>query len=335
MCVTWCRPADTMTAMPLTADGPRDVSSLEQVPHGRTSRRLDWLLLPPMTRRRVEDLFGTKVVEAVSSGAGFTPGCASVLTGADGRQIFLKAASKKAQRPFADAYREEIRKLRSLPSGLPVPRLLWSHEDDLWVLLALEHVDGHQPARPWRPDELEASLDTLELMAQTLTPPPMQLPPFAAEFADFLEGWDHVRATYPGWPHLDEAVDLAARFEAATAGNTLVHTDVRDDNLVVAADRVYLCDWNGPVLGAAWIDTVCLLASAHGDGLDADALLASRRLTRTVDPDSIDSLLALLCGFFLARRDEPAPHSSPWLRVHQSWYAEVTWSWLAQRRGWT
>jgi hypothetical protein len=28
------------------------------------------------------------------------------------------------------------------------------------------------------------------------------------------------------------------------------------------------------------------------------------------------------------------PHSSPYLRIHQDWYAEVTWSWLAQRRGW-
>lgn len=324
-----------MAAMPLIADGPRDVSTLEQVPHGHTARRLDWLLLPPMTRRLVEDRFGTEVIDSVSSEAGFTPGCASVLSGADGRRIFLKAASKMAQRPFADAYREEIRTLRSLPSGLPVPRLLWSHEDDLWVLLALEHVDGHNPVRPWRRDELDASLDTLELLAQTLTPPPMQLATFAEEFADFLPGWDHVRSAYPAWPHLDEAVELASRFGPASAGNTLVHTDTRDDNLLVVEDRVYLCDWNGPVLGAAWIDTVCLLMTAHGDGLDADALLAERRLTRTVEPDSIDSLLALFCGYFLARRDEAAPHSSPYLRVHQSWYAEVTWSWLAQRRGWT
>ena len=191
------------------------------------------------------------------------------------------------------------------------------------MLLALEHVDGHNPVRPWRRDELDASLDTLELIAQTLTPPPLQLPPFAEEFAHFLDGWDHVRATYPEWPHLDEAVELASRFATAGAGNSLVHTDARDDNLLVTEGRVYLCDWNWPVLGAAWIDTVCLLMTAHGDGLDADAVLAERRLTRTVDPDSIDSLLALFCGYFLARRDEPVPHSSPYLRVHQDWYAEV------------
>ena len=63
-----------MTAMPLAARGPQDLSTLEPVPHGRTARRLDWMLLPPMVRRLVEDRFGTTVVEAVSSEAGFTPG---------------------------------------------------------------------------------------------------------------------------------------------------------------------------------------------------------------------------------------------------------------------
>jgi aminoglycoside phosphotransferase (APT) family kinase protein len=334
MCVTWCGPAYTMTAMPLAARGPQDLATLEQVPHGETARRLDWMLLPPMVRRLVEDRFGTTVVDAVSSGAGYTPGLASVLTGADGRRVFLKAASKKAQRPFADAYREEIHKLRSLPAGLPVPHLLWSHEDDLWVLLALEYVEGHHPARPWQRDQLDASLDTLEMIAQTLTPPPMTLRSFGEDFADFLGGWDHVRATSPEWPHLEEAAELATGFAAVTAGNTLVHTDIRDDNLIVGPDRVYVCDWNWPVVGAAWIDTVCLLMTAHGDGVDADAVLAERRLTRTVDPTHIDSVLALFCGYFLQRRDEPAPHSSPWLRVHQSWSAEVTWDWLARRRGW-
>ncbi|MEP7090208.1 MAG: phosphotransferase [Nocardioidaceae bacterium] len=319
-----------------TGPRPRDPSTLEQVPHGHTASRLDWLLLPPRTRRLVEDRFGTRVVGWSSAGAGYTPGCASALTGEDGRRIFLKAASKKAQRPFADAYAEEIRHLRRLPEGLPVPRLLWTHEDDLWVLLATEHVEGTNPVRPWDPRELGRCLDTLDALATALTPPPMPLRTFAQDFAALVESWEHVRRTAPGWPHLDEAVDLANRFEAATAGSTLVHTDARDDNFVLATDGpAYLCDWNFPVVGAAWIDTVCVLMTAFGDGLDADALLARRPLTRDVDPDHVDSLLALLCGYFLERRDQPSPHSSPYLRRHQDWCAEVTWAWLARRRGWT
>ncbi|HET9759543.1 MAG TPA: hypothetical protein VFP51_07305, partial [Nocardioidaceae bacterium] len=105
-------------------------------------------------------------------------------------------------------------------------------------------------------------------------------------------------------------------------------------NFLLTPERAYLCDWNWPVTGAAWIDTVCLLLTAAGDGLDVDAVLQERALTRNVDPDDVDSLLALLCGYFLERRDEPVPHSSPYLRAHQDWCAEASWAWLARRRGW-
>jgi hypothetical protein len=337
MCVLRRVPTDMMSAMSSrpTTTGPRDLSTVEPVPHGQTASRLDWLLVPPMTRRMVEERFGTRVVASESAGAGFTPGCASVLTGADGRRIFLKAASKPAQRAFAEAYAAEARVLRRLPTGLPVPRLLWSHEDDLWVVLALEVVEGSNPARPWATDQLGACLDSLEVVARRLTPPPMQLPTFAEEFADLPRAWDHVRRTAPDWPHLDEAADLAARYGEVTAGRTLVHTDVRDDNFVVSSTGpAYLCDWNFAVQGAAWIDTVCLLVFASGDGVDADALLAERPLTRDVDPEHVDVLLALLCGYFLEHRDHPSPYSSPFLRRHQDWCAEASWAWLAQRRGW-
>lgn len=327
-----------MTAMPSTSPttgGPRGLSALEPVPWGSTASRLDWLLLPPMLRRMVEDRFGTTVVDAQSAGGGFTPGLASVLVGADGRRMFLKAASRKAQRPFAEAYAAEAARLRTMPSGLPVPRLLWSHQDDLWVLLALEYVEGANPARPWRRSELDRCLDTLQVLAQTLTPPPMRLHTFADDFADMVESWDHVRHRWPQWPHLEDAAALAGRVARATVGNTLVHTDARDDNFVLTGTgRPSLCDWNFPVVGAAWIDSVCLLMTAFGDGLDADAVLAERPLTRNASPDDVDSVLALFCGYFLERRDQPSPYSSPYLRRHQDWCAEVTWAWLAQRRGW-
>jgi len=321
--------------MPPTTTGPAGLSGVEPVPRTRTARRLEWPLLPPPVRRLVEDRFGTRVVHASSVSSGFTPGLASLLTGEDGRRMFLKAASRKAQRPFAEAYAHEAAVLRALPLGLPVPRLLWSHQDDLWMLLALEHLDGVPPARPWDAAELTLCLDRLEVLARTLTPSPVPLPSFARGFAGFPAGWDHVRRTTPDWPHLEEAAALAGRWRAATAGSTLVHCDARDDSFVVAADgAAHLCGWGLSVLGAPWVDTVCLLMTAFGDGVDADVLLGTRALTRYVSADDVDALLALLCGYFLERRDQPVPHSSPFLRRHQDWCAEACWAWLAHRRGW-
>ena len=157
-------------------------------------------------------------MSADSAGAGFTPGFASTLTCEDGSRHFVKAASKKAQAPFADAYCEEVRKLRALPPDLPVPRLRWSHEDDLWVLLELQHVEGTNPSRPWRPADLDRCLDTLELLAARLSPPPLALAPLAEELAECLGCWDRLLRRGSRRPHLEDAHTLARAYAEAVAG---------------------------------------------------------------------------------------------------------------------
>ena len=305
-------------------------------PSGRTARRLEWPFLPPNLRALIERRCGSPVVEAVSQGAGFTPGFASVLVCEDGSRHFVKAASVKAQRMFADSYREEGRKLAHLPATVPAPRLLWSLDDD-WVVLGLEHVEGKNPVRPWRRAALDAALDALEVVAAELTPPPagLHLDTFADEFGGVVGYWDHVRTTQPGLPHLEEAAALAAGLAEVVAGDTLVHTDVRDDNFIVdGSGKVWICDWNWPVVGASWIDSLFTLIGPRGDGLDVDAVIAERPLLRDVPAESIDAVLALLVGYFFKQRDEPVPPTSPHIRDHQSWQGEVCWEWLCERRGW-
>ena len=319
-----------------------DVRVPTTIPHGHTARRLEWPHLPPHVRTVVEQRCGSAVVEAVSQGAGFTPGFASVLTCADGSRHFVKAASTKAQRMFAEAYREEARKLAALPDGAPAPRLLWLHDADDWVVLGIQHVAARQPGRPWEAADLDACLRMTERMAEVLTPAPaeLELPTFAEEYGDLPAYWERLRATPPDLPgfveHLDEAAALAARYEELTAGETVVHMDIRDDNLLLTADgRVLLCDWNFPVLGAAWLDTAVLMIGPRGDGHDVDARLAAHPLTRDVPPESVDALIALITAYFLLSATLPVPPTSPYIRDAQRWQGEVCWRWLAERRGWS
>ena len=317
--------------------GPQDLATVEPVPHGRTARRLEWAHLPPMVRRLVEGRLGSPVARAESQGSGFTPGFASRLTGEDGSRLFVKAASKKAQPQFAASYAEEARKLGKLPDGLPVPALRWVHDDDLWIVLGFECVDARSPKRPWRREELLSCLDTLAVVAETMNPVPagFDLNPMTEELPGLVTGWGYMRTHHPAWPHLEDAADLAASYDNFPGNDCFAHTDARDDNfLVTEAGGTLLCDWNWPALAPVWMDAVDLLVSAHGDGLDADALLAEHPLTRDADPDHVDAWLAMLAGFMLEARDRPVPPSSPYLRVHSNWWAEATWSWLASRRGW-
>jgi hypothetical protein len=319
-------------------DGPLPLDRVEPVPHGRTARRLEWQHLPPPVRALVEARLGAPVTGAESQDSGFTPGFASRLRAADGSQVFVKAANRQAQRPIAAAYAEEGRVQRLLPADLPAPRLLWTHDDDRWVVLCWDAVTGAPPGRPWQPSELGACLETLTLVHRVTSPVPsgLTLRPLHEDLPTLVTGWDHVARSCPEWPHLAEARDLARSYATLPDAAHLVHADARDDNFILTAGGgALLCDWNWPGLGPRWLDVVTLLVTAHGDGHDADALLAAHPVAHGVRPDDVDAWLAALCGFMLESDSRPAPASSPHLETHRRWWAAATWSWLACRRGWS
>jgi hypothetical protein len=301
-----------------------------RIPHGRTARRLEWRYLPPHLRSEVERRCGSPVTEAESQTSGFTPGFASVLTCADGTRHFVKAASTIAQRMFADAYREEARKLALLPDGVPAPRLQWLHDADDWVVLGFEYVDGRAPLRPWMPDELAAVSDMALEMARVLTPAPGGIGRAVDEFASWPDLWERIDR-----PWAAECHALAARFADVVDGDTLVHTDIRDDNLLVRTDgSVALCDWNWPVRGAVWLDSLFLLIGPRGDGLDVETHIAAHPLLAAIDPEHIDVVIALLLGYFEYSAAQPVPPTSPHLRDAQAWQRDVLRGWLAERRRW-
>lgn len=184
-------------------------------------------------------------------------------------------------------------------------------------------------------------LDALEVTATALTPAPDRVAArsFADDFAQYASAWNVnlARGLVPGWlvPHAGCCRDLAGLAVDSLCGDTAVHTDVREDNVLLAADgRVWICDWNWVVRGHHAIDTLAVLICAHGDGHDADAIVAERVLTRDLSPDVVDGFLALLLGYFHRARHEPAPLTSPWIRAHQGWYADAVGRWLGLRRDW-
>lgn len=299
------------------------------LPHGRTARRVAWLHLPPTVRRGIEQRIGTDVVEADSQDGGFTPGFAAVLTGVDGSRHFVKAAATIAQRPFADSYREEARKLRLLPDAIPAPRLLWAEEIDGWFVLATEYVEARAPHRPWTDEDLAAATVLTQQVADLLTPAP-PLDSAVEEFATWPAYWDLV-----DHPRAAELQALAARYAEVVAGDTVVHSDVRDDNILIRPDgSALLCDWNWPVAGAAWLDSLMLLVGPRGDGLDVEAVLANHPLLHDVPAEEIDIMLALLLGYFAHHANQPVPASSPFVRRAQAWQRDVVDDWISERRGW-
>jgi Ser/Thr protein kinase RdoA (MazF antagonist) len=232
-------------------------------PPPAVGKRLAWEALPGNVRRALEAHLGAPVVEAASQPGGFSPGLASRLRLADGRRVFVKAVGPEPNPDSPEFHRAEARIAAALPPAAPSPRLLWAHDEAGWVALAFEDVDGRPPTLPWRLDELRRVLAAVADLAAALTPAPVDAPPVAKLLGGELRGWklllaaaergeDDLRDVDP-WVvrHLDRLAAAEARFDQAAAGGSLLHGDLRADNLLLTPDRVVVVDWPWGCVGAA------------------------------------------------------------------------------------
>ncbi len=261
----------------------------------------------------------------------------------------LKAVGPTPNPDAPSIHRREARIAAVLPAGVPVPRLLWAYDEGAagWVVLLFEDIEGYLPAQPWRPDELDRVVRALAALAATLTPSP--LPPATVggasnAFGMRICGWRRLREEQPaalqgldGWSirHLEALVELETDAVAAVAGDTLLHFDVRADNVLLTPAQVWFVDWPHACVGAAWVDIVAFAPSVTMQGgPPPEQIIARHPACRTADPAAITSAVAAIAGFFTYGALQPAPPGLPTLRAFQAAQGVVAREWLAQRTGW-
>lgn len=305
--------------------------------------RLAWVDLPERVQAAVETRLGGGVVSAVSQPGGFSPGLAARLWTADGSRFFAKAVGPAPNPEAAAIHRREAGIAAALPHGAPVPRLLWSHDEGEggWVVLVFEDVAGRPPMEPWRPDELDRVLAALVALSAALTPSP--LPPTAVGPATAWNvasgGWwrrlrDNRQTQLDAWSarHLPALADLEAAAPAAVGGETLLHLDLRGDNLLLTPDRVLVVDWPHARIGAAWLDLAFFAPSVTMQGgPDPETLLAQHPAARAADAAAVTAAVAAVAGFFTHEALRSPPPGLPTLQAAQGRAAR---RWLANRTGW-
>ena len=309
-----------------------------------TGQRLAWRDAPAWLRAEVEARLGGRVVEAATQPGGFSPGVAVRLRLADGRRAFVKAVGPRPNPDSPGMHRAEARIAAALPRSAPAARLLWSLDRRGWVALAFEDVDGTHPVLPWRPDELARVLG----MVAVLTPAPPGIPPIAERLDDVLRGWRRLAAAHADgtddlsgldpWAarHLDRLAELEAAWPPAAAGSTLLHGDLRADNLLLTPTRVVAVDWPSACAGAAWVDLLLLLPSVAMQGGPApQPTFAAHPLAARADPADVTTTLAAWAGFLLGSSRLPPPPGLPTLRAFQLGQGRVALAWLRERTGWT
>jgi aminoglycoside phosphotransferase (APT) family kinase protein len=313
--------------------------------------RVAWQDVPEAARAAIEGVCGAAVIEARTQPGGFSPGVAARVLCADGARWFVKAASAELNPVAPRMHRQEASVLADLDpliraGRLPVPRLRGRAEHGPWFALVVDDVDGRQPAVPWRDRELDLVLSALGRLAEALTPVPagiMSTAPAIAEYlgADFI-GWRTLART-PGDDRLDpwsrarlaELAGLEATWTTHAAGDTLLHADIRADNLLLtgesaAGDGVMVVDWPHACRGAAFVDLVAFAPSVAMQGGPGPAeLLARSRAGRNVSRESLAAVVCALAGYFTERSLRPPPPGLPTVRQFQAAQGEVTRRWLA------
>jgi aminoglycoside phosphotransferase (APT) family kinase protein len=301
--------------------------------------RIPWEALPAGVREAVESGLGARVVEAATQPGGFSPGAAARLRFDDGRRAFVKAVGSSPNPHSPELHRSEAQIAAALPPETPAPRLLFAHDDGDWVALVFEDVPGHEPELPWRDDELERVLAGLSDLAEALTPAPLEAPSLADRFEELFFGW-RLLAEADGGPgvdpwaetRLDELAELEVGWAEASAGETLLHADVRADNVLITPERVVFVDWPHACLGAAWVDLLAFLPSvAMQGGPKPWEVFDTHPVAREAAPERVNAMLAALAGFFVRWSTLPPPPGLPTLRDFQRAQGVEALAWLRRR----
>ena len=251
-----------------------------------------------------------------------------VATFEDGSTAFVKIA---AYDYTADWLRLERRNYELLDGRGYLPRMLGWHDDGDQPALVLEDLSAARWPPPWTPGDIDAVLRTLEEIRAT--PAPEGIAEAFGEMFDIREGWEPLRADPARVVALGvfddswlathgESLEAAAR-EARLDGLTLLHGDVRSDNLCIRDGRAILVDWNWACRGAANLDLVAWLPSLAHEGGPAPWILAPGE----------GALAALLAGFFLEHAGrEPIPQA-PHVRQLQLDQGIVSLRWACHELG--
>jgi hypothetical protein len=241
---------------------------------------------------------------------------------ADGSRAFLKLASID---PGPQWVRDE-RHVFECVDGPFMPLFLGFEDGDRPLLILEDMLPDARWPPPWHDGDVEAVLAALREVAAA--PLKGELPRLAAEGG---EGWHDVARDPAPFLRLGvvsaEWLDrsLPALLEASDRtpldGDSLVHCDVRSDNLCLRSGHAVLLDWNHARIGNPAFDVAFWLPSLVLEG--------------GPDPDGfgVDEFAAFVAGFFAAHAGLPAPPGAPRVRGFQRAQLEVALPWACRVLG--
>jgi hypothetical protein len=250
------------------------------------------------TLSEVEKVMGAMPVSWRRITKGYTVAERWVMQLANGTCVFVKVATDEQT---AGWLRQEMRIYHRMQTNF-LPRFLGWCEGPRPVVILEDLSEAI-----WTPCWTSGQIDrVLALIAELdATKPPPEIPDLTALSGD-LKGWQEV-ADNPSpflglgmvsaqWLCKSLPALVSAEKSAMLGGGSLVHLDIRSDNVCFHGERTLLVDWNWAHRGNSGVDLVFWLPTLHAEGGPPPWEFA-------VDEPA---LIAMVAGYFAAKAPKPA-----------------------------
>lgn len=271
---------------------------------------------------RLERILQAPVAHVQTIQRGYTPALRLKVHLSDGSSVFAKVGVNELT---AGWLRQERRMYEAL-SGSFMPRFLgWEDEETAPILLLEDLSDAYWPP-PWSEDQIRLVVETMPAIWESNVPNLRDI----TEFSNVYTGWEQV-AENPSpflslqlvtekW--LDSALPVLLAFnpKEVVAGDSLLHCDLRSDNLCIHQGRAVIIDWNLVCRGNAKFDLGFWLPSLEAEGGPPP---------ETILPDAPE-ISAVVSGFFAARAGLPIIPNAPFVRHIQQVQLKTALPWVVR-----
>jgi hypothetical protein len=289
---------------------------------------------------------GEPAQQAQDMVGGFSPGVAAVVSGAT-RSLFVKAVGSAVNAESVRLYQLEAEVTSAMPDIVGVLRPAhWADLDvdgQTFAVIAFPALDGSTAKHPWRYSELSPTMEALHRVSRELTPSPWPANSSDERLPRFFSWWERIAAN-PGDPwqqhayvasRLSDLISAEERLRDELAGDTLTHTDLRADNIVLGRGGVTFVDWAHAQNAASWVDAAILVGdviASHADledggEVDVAAMIRTHPCFTGADFAMVWRLLVGLAGALHGISQTPSQPGLPTIRSWQAVTAESLLSW--------
>lgn len=218
-----------------------------------------WTDLPDQARRAIEQEIGP-VIKADPPSAGRCSDFTATLHTEAGL-VFCKGSMTTSRAVWMP--RNEAAVAPFLPSS--APSLLWRIDEADWLFLGFEHVAGrHVDLSPGSTDLVGVANAVIEINTALTPCPPVTVRTLTDQWRH-LRPWQQLRQQPPAALHtwtrgnLDRFCDLGEWASELIVGDSLIHTDLHDSNILISGEQTRPIDWAWARRGAPWVDTGFLI----------------------------------------------------------------------------